>query len=221
MNNSKKVIIFGTSGIAEIANEYLTHDSDYEVACFTVEKDYINSNTFQNRPLIPFEDIEIKFPPEKFKMFIALGYKELNQLRARIYKDAEKRGYELISYISSKAFVWKNVEIGKNCFIFEDNTVQPYVKIGDNVTLWSGNHIGHHSIIRDNCFVSSHVVVSGYCEIKENCFLGVNSTIGHRTIIEKDCLVGMGAVVTKKTSTGRVYVGNPAKDLKKNSKDLL
>ena len=126
---------------------------------------------FKNRPLIPFEDIEIKFPPEKFKMFIALGYKELNQLRARIYKDAEKRGYELISYISSKAFVWKNVEIGKNCFIFEDNTVQPYVKIGDNVTLWSGNHIGHHSIIRDNCFVSSHVVVSGYCEIKENCFL--------------------------------------------------
>ena len=89
-----------------------------KLLCFTVEKDYIDSNTFQNRPLIPFEDIEIKFPPEKFKMFIALGYKELNQLRARIYKDAEKRGYELISYISSKAFVWKNVEIGKIVLFF-------------------------------------------------------------------------------------------------------
>ena len=54
---------------------------------------------------------------------------------------------------------------GDNCFILEDNTVQPFVRIGSNVTLWSGNHIGHDSTIGDHCFISSHVVVSGHVDI--------------------------------------------------------
>ena len=88
-------------------------------------------------------------------MFIAMGYKRLNRLRTKFFDSAEEKGYDLISYVSSKAFIWRNVEIGKNCFIFEDNTIQPFVNIGNNVTLWSGNHIGHHSIIEKNCFISS------------------------------------------------------------------
>jgi UDP-3-O-[3-hydroxymyristoyl] glucosamine N-acyltransferase len=119
-------------------------------------------------------------------------------------------GYKMASYISSEAFVWKDVEVGDNCFILEGNVLQSFTKIGNNVTLWSGNHIGHESIIRDNCFISSHVVIAGACEIKENCFIGVNVSVADCVIIEKDNFVALGTVISKNTKENKVYRGNPA-----------
>src|SRR5688572_11172186 len=132
-------------------------------------------------------------------------YTKLNRLRTRLSRQAREKGYALASYVSSKAFVWRNVEIGEHCFIFEDNTLQPFVKVGNNVVMWSGNHIGHHSVIKDNCFISSHVVVSGFVEIGENCFLGVNSTIINNIKIARDSWIGPGVTITRDTSQGEFY----------------
>ena len=57
------------------------------------------------------------------------------------YDEGLAKGYAFISYISTRATVWTR-DIGVNCFILEDNTVQPHVKIGSNVIMWSGSHIG-------------------------------------------------------------------------------
>lgn len=221
--NSKResIIIVGNSPIAEVAYEYVTHDSPYNVVAFTVNKEFLKDKSFMGLPVEPFEDIENKYDPKKIKMFVAIGYKDLNCLRARFCQEAREKGYCLISYISSHAFLWHNVEVGENCFILEDNTIQPFVKIGNNVTLWSGNHIGHHSIIEDNCFISSHVVVSGLCRIGRGSFLGVNSAISNQTAIARDNIIGMGAVITKDTEPEKLYVGNPARALGKARKNLL
>ena len=98
--------------------------------------------------------------------------------------------------------------MGEHCFIFENNVIQPFVTIGDNVVLWSGNHIGHHSKIRDHCFISSHVVVSGFCDIGESCFLAVNATIGNNVTIGSDCLLGAGAAVVKDVPADSLVRGN-------------
>lgn len=148
---------------------------------------------------------------------MAISYTKLNRVRARLYSEAKLKGYGLVSYISSRAFVWRNVEIGDNCFIMENNVLQYAVRVGNNVVLWSGNHVGHQSVIHDNVFVSSHVVISGYCEIGENSFLGVNSCLANNISIARDCLIGMGAVVNKSTEEGKVYVGNPAKPARVDS----
>jgi len=215
--NGEQLIIVGNSPIAEIAYEYFTYDSPYEVVAFIVESKFISKKSLLGLPVEPFEEIEKNYDPGRIKMFVAVGYTDLNRLRARFFKESKEKGYTLVSYVSSRSFVWRNVEIGENCFIFEDNTIQPFVKIGNNVTLWSGNHIGHHSIIEDNCFISSHVVVSGFCRIGTNSFLGVNSSLSHRTTIARDNIIAMGAVVTKDTEPERIYVGNPAKALDKSS----
>jgi len=175
----KKIIIFGDSAFAEIAYEYFTYDSDYRVEAFCVEKNYLKKESLFSLPILPFEDIEKKFSPLEYDMFIALVYNNLNKIRERIFYEAKKKGYKLASYISSKSFVWRNVQMGENCFIFEDNTVQPFVKIGDNNILWSGNHIGHHSVIGSHNFISSHVVISGFCNVGNNNFFGVNSTFAN------------------------------------------
>lgn len=205
---SNKLLILGDSLFAEIAYEYFTHDSDYEVVAFAVEGQYLKRDSLFGLPVLAFEDLETHFKPSEHSFYAALVYSQLNRLRTRLYETAKAKGYRAASYISSKSFVWRNVEQGEHCFIFEDNTIQPFAKIEENVVLWSGNHIGHHSHIRKNCFISSHVVVSGVCDIGENCFLGVNATIGNNVTIGADCLIGAGATITKDIPENTLVKGN-------------
>jgi sugar O-acyltransferase (sialic acid O-acetyltransferase NeuD family) len=219
----KKLVIVGSGEFAEIANEYFTHDSSYDICAFSVDEKYLpSSGEYLGYPIVAFETIEKKFSPDEYEMFIAVPSSQLNRLRTRFYEEGKKKGYKFASYISSKAFVWRNAEIGENCFIFEHNTIQPFVRIGNNCVLWSGNHIGHRTVIHDNCFLTSHVVVSGYCEIGAGSFLGVNSTFNDFTSIGESCIVGSGALVTKKlTERESLYMGSPAKKIEgKNVWDI-
>lgn len=222
MQKNKKLLLVGTGELAEIAYEYFTYDSCYEVVGFAVEREYIERSTMHDLPVVAFEDIQTLYPATEFEVFIAIPSSQLNRLRTRLYQAVKGQGYKCATYISSRAFVWRNATIGENCFIFEHNTIQPFVEIGNNVILWSGNHIGHRTVIEDNCFLSSHVVVSGYCRIGENCFLGVNSTFNDNVTIERDCIVASGALVTKNLlEPGKIYFGAPAKRmLNKSSFDV-
>ncbi|MBZ6071654.1 acetyltransferase [Aeromonas schubertii] len=206
----KNLVIIGDSAFAEIAYEYFSFDSEYCVVGFSVERDFINKRSLFGLPIVPMEELEQHFPPEHNAVFVAIVYTELNRVRARLVRSARERGYELASYISSRAFVWKNATIGEHCFIFEDNTIQPFVTIEDNVILWSGNHIGHHSTVRKNCFISSHVVVSGFCDIGENSFLGVNATVSNNVSIAIDNWVGPNAVIMKNTQPMTLYKTEPS-----------
>jgi sugar O-acyltransferase (sialic acid O-acetyltransferase NeuD family) len=206
-----KVVVFGVSQWAELAHFYFTHDSEHEVVGFTLDREYLGESEFKGLPVVPFEEVERHFPPAEFAMFIPLSFKQMNHLRAEKYDAAKAKGYELVSYVSSKATTFPDFQCGDNCFIFEDNTIQPFVKIGSNVVLWSGNHIGHHSTIEDHVMITSQVVISGCCTIGAYSFFGVNSTVRDETNIGHDTLVGMGCVILKDTQPYEVYkaVGTP------------
>ncbi|SFQ62509.1 sugar O-acyltransferase, sialic acid O-acetyltransferase NeuD family [Psychrobacillus psychrotolerans] len=211
VKNGQKLVIVGAGEFAEIAYEYFTYDSPYEIAAFTVEKDYIKTDQLYELPVVPFDEVHRVYPINEYKAFVAVPFTNLNRLRTRFYHETKNKGYELVSYISSKAFVWRNVTIGENCFIFENNVLQHHVNVGNNVILWSGNHVGHRSVIKDNCFISSHVVIAGNCEIGENCFIGVNSTFNDEIKVGKDCFISSGALVIKNAPEGKIYKGSPAK----------
>jgi sugar O-acyltransferase (sialic acid O-acetyltransferase NeuD family) len=211
MKKSKKLILFGESAFGEIAYELFTNDSEYEVVAFTVSQEFIKKETLFGLPIIPFEQIEEHYPPDNFEMHIALVYNSLNRTRANFYYEAKKKGYKLANYISSRAFVWPNVTMGDNVFIFENNTVQPFVKMNSNIVLWSGNHIGHHSVLGSHLFISSHVVISGFCSIGDYTFMGVNSTVGNNINIGKDCLIGSGCLIVKDTGDGKLFKGTASK----------
>jgi sugar O-acyltransferase (sialic acid O-acetyltransferase NeuD family) len=199
------LIIVGDGLFAEIAHEYFEHDSDYDVVAFSVETPYLERDELRGLPVVAFEELEQHFDPGAHAVYAALTYTQVNRLRARLAAEAKAKGYALASYVSSRAFVWRNVELGEHCFIFEDNTVQPFVRVGNNVLMWSGNHIGHHSVIRDNVFVSSHVVISGTCDIGENSFLGVNSTLANDITIGADNWIGPDVVITRNTDPNSVW----------------
>lgn len=201
----RKLVIVGDSAFAEVAFEYFTRDSRYDVAGFAVERAFLKRDTLLGRPVVVFETLAEHFPPADHDVYVAVVYTELNRLRRRLADAAAAAGYQLASYISRHAFVWPNATIGEHCFVFENNVVQAFVRIGDNVVLWSGNHIGHHSVIDDNVFISSHVVVSGFCQIGSNCFVGVNASIGNNVTVAKDCWIGPGVTLTQNTKEGELY----------------
>ncbi len=149
------------------------------MVAFTVHEQYLRAEReFEGLPIVPFEQLAERFPPGEVRGFAPLSHKGMNSVRAGVYREFKERGYELISYVSSHATCLNDgAAIGDNCFILEDNTVQPFVKIGANVVLWSGNHIGHHSVIQDHAFFTSHVFLCGHCVVDSFAFFGVNATI--------------------------------------------
>ena len=192
----KNLIVYGTGLIGEVAEFFFRTDSDYRIVAFTNAGEFIREDSFCGRPVVPYEELETSHPPAEYELFIAVGYLKTNKIRQARYLQAKEKGYACATYISSRA-TYFNTAVGENCFILENNVVQPFVTIGNNVTLWSGNHIGHHSIIRDHCYISSHVVISGRCDIGENCFLGVNSSVRDNTKLGPLVVVSPGAVVMK------------------------
>lgn len=206
----RPLVIFGSAEMASLARYYFDHDSDFDVVAFTVDDAFVATDTFDGLPLISWSRVGALYPPQSTAMHVALSYRRLNALRQEKFEQAKTAGYELVSYVCSKSATWPDLSIGANCFILENQTIQPLVSIGDNVMLWSGNHIGHGTAIADHTYVASHVVISGHCTIGRRCFIGVNATLRDFCRVGDDCFVGMGACVTRDLAEGSVAVGASA-----------
>jgi sugar O-acyltransferase (sialic acid O-acetyltransferase NeuD family) len=216
-----RVIIFGIQDFASLAHFYLRHDSQHEVAAFTVTRDYLPADpVFEGKPVAPFDELETHYPPHDYHLLVPMSSRRMNRSREEIYQRAKERGYRFISYISSRATVFPDTTVGENCFILEDNTIQPFTRIGDNVILWSGNHIGHHSVIGNHVMFTSHVVLSGHCTVEPYAFVGVNATIRNGVRVGEGTLVGMGSCIQRDTEPWSVYQGNPARKREMASTDV-
>jgi sugar O-acyltransferase (sialic acid O-acetyltransferase NeuD family) len=207
---AKKVIIFGNGQIAEVAATYIQEDQNVEIEAFTVEKQFINKKNFLNYPLIPFEELINIYNPENYYLFAPISYKEMNSHRERIYKKGKSLGYKFYSFVHKNCINYA-LNIGENCFILENNVIQPFSYIGNNCIIWSGNHIGHHTTIASHTFISSHVVISGSVKIGESSFLGVNSTIIDNIKIGEFSLVGAGTLITRDLPPKSVVIGKSSK----------
>ena len=208
----RSVVIVGSGETAQMAHEYLTDDSPHDVVAFAVDGEHRTAEAMNGLPVVNLESLTEAYPPSSHAAFVAVSSTHLNRARRRLFDLVKDMSYECVSYVSSRTFVGRDVSIGENCFVLENNVLQRQVEIGDNTVLWSGNHIGHRTVIGNDVFIASHVVVSGFCEIGDRTFVGVNASFADEVKVAADCVVGMGAVVTKDLpDEGLVYVGAPAR----------
>jgi len=214
-----KLVIFGAGDIARLAHFYFRTDSPHQVAAFVVDAAFKNEDTFDGLPLVSFEEALDRYPPSYHEAFVAISYAQMNRLRRAKYEQMRGAGYRCVTYLSSRC-TYLTTPPGENCFILEDNTVQPFVTIGNNVTLWSGNHIGHDSVIEDDCFITSHVVVSGHVRVGAGSFLGVNATLRNSISIAPESLIAAGAVMMKSTVAKGVYYPERAKRAPQSSDEI-
>ena len=218
----KKVVIFGTGGFAQIVYLYLKKidPSKLQVVAFSANESLIKEKTLCGLPVEPFEYIERRYPCQQYDMFIAVGYSDMNRKRARFFEEAKDKGYNLMSYIHPSTIINDEFEIGENCFIFENNVIQPFVKLEDDVIIWTGNVISHHTTIMKHCFIVSHTAIAGNTTIEPYCFIGMNATIRNSVKIARECVIGAGSVILHNTNEKEVYAAHSTVKLEVTSNQL-
>jgi sugar O-acyltransferase (sialic acid O-acetyltransferase NeuD family) len=205
----KGLIIFGTKAFAEIAHYYFTHDSEYSVAAFTVDAAYLREATFKGLPVVPFEEVGRHFPPDEFAMFVAVGIAKVNKVRAEKTAEAEAKGYQLASFVSSKADVAADLQLGPNTMIMERAGIQPFVRIGRNTVIWSTSRIGFRTHIGQHCWITC-AICGESVTIGDFSFVGLNATIAPFVSVGKSNFIGAGALILKDTNDFAVYKGHPS-----------
>ena len=217
----KKLVIFGLGEAADILFFFFKHHSEYTPVAFTVDKDYILSDSYNGLPVIAFEDVETIYDPNIHVMFVAIGYRRLNEFRAIKLEVAKEKGYEIISYIHPEAGVPSDLIIGENCFVMNNVHIHPHVKIGDNVFIWSGTILGHHSSVGNHCWFTSGVNIAGNVNIGSNCFFAINSTVTNNVTIGDRCFLGANSLVNRDLENDKVMIAPATKEFSLNSKQFL
>lgn len=222
----KPLIIFGLGKISDVAYHHFIRDKEYQVVAFTCDAEWLSDKSDDQRqhcgiPVLPFEDIERHYPPESVAMFVAIGYHELNSVRATKCGQAKAKGYRLISYVSPRADHGPWLEVGENCLILDGVGIQPGVRIGNNVSIWNNVLIGHHSVIHDHCWLAAGATLGGLVDLGERSFVGLNATIGGELAIGTDCFLGAGTLVLKCAPDRSVFVAAGTEKFRLDSKAFI
>ena len=194
--------------MAQVARVYIERHGADRIVGFTVDAAFKNSDSFEGYPLVAWEEIESRFPPEAVRLLGPLTYRRLNEIRRDRFRDGRARGYKFASFIHPNSHIYSE-SIGENCFILENNVIQPFASIGDNAIIWSGNHIGHHVTIGNHCFVASQVGIAGDTKIGEQCHIAGQVGITHGLTIGDRCVMLNAAFVYKNLPNDTVIVGRP------------
>lgn len=216
-----RVVIFGCGTGADTAFRYLSRDSEHEICGFTVDAEYRRQSVFHDRPVVDYETVVSSFPPETYHMFVPLGFQQMNRLRAGKYLDAKGKGYRFVSYVSSRNYSLERIPIGENCFILDGQVFNLDVSIGNNVTMWSANHLGDRTVLSDHVWISSHVTLSGDVTVGEGCFLGVNACVSNHVRLGARTFVGANTLISRDTADESVYVAPEARRVDLRSDKFL
>ena len=204
------VVVFGAGQIADVARVYIDRHGPDRIVGFVVDDAHRRADVFAGRPLVSWEDLERRFPPDRVKLLGPLSFRRLNEFRTARYLEGRQRGYSFASFVHPTCHNYAE-RIGENCFILENNTLQPFVDIGDNVMMWSNNHVGHHSRIGDHCFLASQVGLSSNVVIGEQCFLAGKASVDYGLTIGARSFLGAAAVVLQNLPPDSVVrgIGSP------------
>jgi len=216
-----KVILFGTGRGADVAYRFLRRDSDHKICAFVVDRQYITKNTFHDLPVVAFEDVEQRFAPSEYQMLILLGYQKMNALRAEKYLAAKRKGYSFISYANSHFYRAEDLSLGENCFILDNQSISLDVKIGNNVVMWSSNHIGDLTKIGDHSWLSSHATIAAEVVVQPYCFIGIGATIGNKVTLGQGTFVGANALVASNTAESSVCVVGESEKVDVDSRTFM
>jgi len=118
------------------------------------------------------------------------------------------------------------VKIGNNCIIGSNSSIvrgsaNELTILEDGVNIAPGCCIGHGTFIGKQTHLANNVSTGGSSYISEYCFIGSSAVVSPGVVIgSTDVTLGSGGVMAKSTEESGVYVGIPAKLLKKTEGKL-
>lgn len=220
MKEHKKVIILGATMFSSQLCEIFKTEG-FEVVGFTVDRAYLNSDTFNGLPVYPFEALDNYINTKVVSILNTIGYIRMNDIRRQKHMECKSRGLNVLTYVSENAQVYTN-DIGEGSIIMPGSYVGPFSKIGECSVVWPGVVLSHHNIIGDNCWIAPSCCIGGGAKVNHNCFLGLGSTIRNEIELADYTFVGAHTYVGKDTVQGGAYVGVPSRLLSRgNSYEIV
>lgn len=206
-----QLIIYGAGDLAKLMSFYFHHDSAYRVAAFCVDRLPSTGEQFADRPLVTFEDIERKYSPDEFDMFVAIGYSRMRDRRL-MFDRAKKKGFSLANYVSSRALFWPGLAIGENNVLMPSVHVEPFVQIGHNNLFWSDTLVAHGVTVGDHNYFGAKCLLGGNSVIEDACFLGNGAVLINGVRLRLETQVFPGTTIYRTTKPYTKYLGNPARE---------
>lgn len=200
------LVLFGTGRAAQTVAAYLAQHTDHRVLGYTVDAAWRQHDSHEGLPVVDWERLEERFPPDRVQLFGPFSYARMNTLRRDRFAEGKARGYRFASFIHPSSQIHPDT-IGENCLILEACVVQPFARIGDNVIIWCLCAIGHHVRIGDHCFLSGQVTIGGGTTLGTECYLSARVALGHGLTVGRGCAVLNGAMLSRDLPELSVFVG--------------
>lgn len=139
-----------------------------------------------------------------------------NKARSELYRklDNLKTG-NAVSVVSKYASVGMEAVIGRGVFVAANAYIGPQAEIGDNVIINTGSVVEHETKIGNNVHVAPHATICGRAKIGNSVLCGAGSVVIDNISICDNAIIGAGAVVKENITDAGLYVGVPARLVRK------
>lgn len=218
----RKLLIVGAGDFADLWVYYIRqYFKEYTIAACSVDQKYIRQDFWNGIPVIPFEQIEVKCPPAEYDVVVAIGYKQMNNIRKEKLLWCINAGYHLPNFIHPSAWIEADAVMGQGNLILEHAVLAHGVSIGHGNIIWNAVHLSHETKMENFNYLAPGTILAGKSEIGSNCFFGIGSSIRGKRYIADYTVVGAGAYINEKTEKCGVYLPARTKLLpQKKSADL-
>lgn len=151
-----------------------------------VEKIALAQNTSYDFALSALDALR----PDAGTAFAAFDERFGNFKRMELMALLLERGFKLEPFISPRAMLAGNVQVGANAFIGDGAIVGHSSRIDYNSVLLPGVQVGSGAYIRPSCWLETGVTVGDSTQIGAHCTLRMGALVGPKVKIGRNCELG-------------------------------
>lgn len=214
-----QIVLAGNSISANILYEYIKDDPSLTVVACVVDDQYIDKAVLDTVPSVGITEIVARFPPADHKILMAMGYDQVNEVRAGMFRRLKNLGYSMLTWIHPRAIICTRHPVGEGSVIMPGALVEPGTKIGCDCFLWGNVVVAHDAIVDDHCWLAAGAVVSGMAHVGARNFIGVNATIANKVQTGESCIIGGSAFISKNIKANSVYLARSAEPFRCSAED--
>lgn len=186
----KKIVIIGNGSYARRIKKYIEFSDWGEIQAYTADSEYINENLLDGIPCIAFKELEKRMKPDEVELVMGIGYRQMGDIRRRIFEIYKTMGYTFANFIHPSATISPDLVIGQGNVILEGVIIEPNVSIGNANLIFSGTTVGHDSTLGSYNTLCGRVLMSSQNRVGNHCYFGDCSVLSPGIVVEDYVLMG-------------------------------
>jgi sugar O-acyltransferase (sialic acid O-acetyltransferase NeuD family) len=214
-----RAVIFGAraDGSAKVLLDIMRCAGRHEVVGFLDDDASRHGASVEGLPVLGGSDLFARLRRQGIQgIAFALGS---NRARNALLDRARADGLEPVTAIHPSAVIASGVRVGAGVWMAAGVIVNPGCSIGDGAVINTGATVDHDCTIGEYANVSPGCHLSGRTLIGRYAFLGTGAVTLPDADIGEDAVVGAGSVVLRRVLAGCTVAGNPAREVRPDSRE--